>query len=845
MANTSNLTFEDDSNRLPVSLLRWSLIQLLVFFTGASGLVYQVVWQRYLARLLGNDSVSIAIILAVFLGGLSVGYWMCGRWTRRLRNCFRGYAALELAIGLWAGVFPFLFDALQSATVSWSFAPTPVLLGQGVLCAIALIGFPAVCMGGTVPLLTRGLTLDLEGATRIHARIYGINTAGAFLGALLAGFWMIPAMGLPTTLRCAAAVNGIAAVFFALLPKLEVPTSAPNLPDPTGTPPPQRAVLLVVGFLSGAYVMMLENVLVRVVSLSFGSSSYSFSLVVAVFVLCLALGSLWVGGRKAIRHDELFLNQAAVTIAWLGLFVLLDKAPYFAHLVRICFQPNVAGFWVYQVAILGALLLILGLPVAWAGATLPLLFHRLKQAPTTVGSDAGALLAFNAAGCVGGSLGGGLLLYSFLDNGGIFLTAVGLAAVSAVLAAGQLGRARQLASLALLIVTLTFGVFRPGFDPHRFAFGTFRLQSPVAYSFSGPGTFYEEFGRSRRLHHYRDGASGTVAVTETVPTFQPPPGFAPPLPMLSLAPALPADAAGGTATNALPLAIIVNGKSDSEVFIDRETLRLTAHLPALWARKRTQVMIVGLGTGVTAGEIGLYPDVERIDVAELSSGVADALPLFGASTGNIHQDPRFHLQLGDAFRVIGRSSKRWDILISEPSNPWVTGVDQLFSTDYYRLVRDHLTEDGVFVQWVQQYSFNTEAFLMVIASVKSAFPHFTLFHGRQGDLILMAANHPFMKEQRQRAENTLRGNPRVIRSLADLGINSWRDVIRRERPILADVVRQLSTGHRVETLDRPRLHYLAGRTFFNGEEFGRESFSPFQGGPVISEKVFEEPVVDP
>jgi hypothetical protein len=292
-------------------------------------------------------------------------------------------------------------------------------------------------------------------------------------------------------------------------------------------------------------------------------------------------------------------------------------------------------------------------------------------------------------------------------------------------------------------------------------------------------------------------------------------------------------------TNPVPRAIIVNGKSDSDVAIDRETLRLTAHIPALWAPRRARVMIVGLGTGVTAGEMGLYPDVERIDVAELSPGVAGALPLFGAFTGNIHHDPRLHVEVGDAFRVLGRSADRWDIVISEPSNPWVTGVDQLFSTNYYRLVRDHLASDGIFVQWVQQYSFNTEAFALVAASVRTAFPHFTLFQGRKGDLILVAGGQPFGAEQRARAARVLAANPRAAGSMAELGIRTLPELLRRERPLLAEVAGRLS-GYGVETLDRPRLHYLAGRTFFTGEELGNESFSPFRGGTVLSGRLFEE-----
>jgi spermidine synthase len=270
---------------------------VVIFLTGAAGLVYQVTWQRYLSRLLGADSIATAIILATFLGGLSLGYYLCGKFSTRLKHPLQGFAFLEGAIGIWALAFPLLFAAVDGLTRSWSFSAPVVILFQGILCSASLIGFPTACMGGTVPLMTRGISRNLTESTNVHATIYSVNTAGAVLGALLAGFYLIPRFGLPGTVRGTAVVNLGACLFFLFFatrvkfqPAEEVkPVSSGKLLQ--ASPRFPAPVLYAVALASGFYVMMLENVLIRYTNFALGSSSCSFSLIVAVFILSIAVGS--------------------------------------------------------------------------------------------------------------------------------------------------------------------------------------------------------------------------------------------------------------------------------------------------------------------------------------------------------------------------------------------------------------------------------------------------------------------------------------------------------------------------------------------------------------------------
>ena len=823
--------------------LRPALSYAFVFLTGASALVYEVIWQRYLTRLTGNDSLATALILGIFLGGLSGGYALCGWLSQRTNRPARIYALLEAIIGIWGLIFPSLFAAMAFATRTWSFAPPGWLLLEGAVSTIVLIGLPAACMGGTVPLLTRVMADSLAGSTRVHARIYGTNTAGAFLGVMAAGYILVPGFGLPGSLRGMAVINLVAAAFFYFGRFSRPDSHAPGeiiaerelAPAARSTSRPFPAgVLYAIAALNGAAVMVLENVMIRITNLTLGSSSYSFSLLVGVFVLSLAGGSFAVGALRRLPRGLLFGTQTAALALWWLLYVTLDDWPYTAHLVRAAFQSNGIGFWLFQGTTLLILLAVLLLPVGLLGATIPLLFHELKRELRLVGWHSGKIFSANAAGCVIGSVVGGWLLFYPLDNPGVLACALLLVALSAALAAWPLGNFARLGALVLLLGAASLSWRQPDFDKQRFAHGTFGLNQLTPYSYHGPEYFYENFEHGRLVKFYDDSPAGTAAViadnTSPGKPGEPgplPPGF--PFPMSE--PAVP--------TNP-PLVILVNGKSDSNTLLDRQTLKLSAHIPALWAEQRSKALVIGLGTGVTAGELTLYPEFQRIDVAELSSGVVDALPLFASFTHSVQNDPRLHIHLGDAFRVLGRSHEQWDIIISEPSNPWVTGVDLLFSREFYQLTRAHLTDDGMLLQWVQKYAIDPKTFAILMNTVHSEFPNCCLYQGEPGDLLVLASKRPLTVADQERAEKTLAGNPAVRASLAEIGVHSFAELRQRERMGLLLVADQLKSAG-LETLDRPRVNYLAGRARFIGtglEDSARDPSAP--DSVIFSSAVFEQ-----
>jgi hypothetical protein len=309
-----------------------------------------------------------------------------------------------------------------------------------------------------------------------------------------------------------------------------------------------------------------------------------------------------------------------------------------------------------------------------------------------------------------------------------------------------------------------------------------------SYSLAGPGVFFREFLAGHRVRALAEDPIASVAVLE-----------------------LAANSEGGSHA----LSLIVNGKSESSTVEDAETIRLLAHLPALWASARNSALVIGLGTGVTAGELSLYDDVGRIDVAEISPSATRLLPLFGAFTHDVHTDGRLRMLRGDALVTLRRAREPWDLIISEPSNPWVAGADQLFTREFYGSVRSRLAPNGQFVQWFQLYETDFEMLALVLNTLRAEFPTLHAFRGSENDLLLLAARRPFTSADRQRAEATLARLDAVRSSLDEIGVSSIEDILEREVQTLPNLLFQ-GRKYGVNTVDRPRLHYLAGRAMFDG-----------------------------
>jgi len=768
----------------------------LTALTGFSGLVYEVAWQKYLATLLGSHSEATAAVLALFLGGLSLGYALFGRVTRaeleRARAAGRAprllllYGAVEASIGTHALLFPLLFRAVRALSFAIPHRPGGAGFALDVALSALLILPPTVLMGGTIPILTQALARSLADATRIHAFVYACNTAGAFVGALAGGLFLIPWLGLERVVLAMGAVNLAAgSAFGALGLRHRHALAAPDAPAPGA--PPAIGAYAAVAALVGFAAMTLETVLIRLGGLSLGSSAFTFAMVVAVFVLCIALGSFAVSALPRIGPTLLVAAQWALAALLAGLYPLLPDGPYAAHVVRTLFRDTEQAFYPYQIAIFLGALGVLALPVGLSGATLPLLFHQLRREVGDLGAAAGRLYAWNTVGSLAGALLGGYLLFYWLDLDQVYRVALGAVVAAATLLSIRLLALPRLATLALLALPLLAGVASmPAWNRDYLASGTFRSRSPIAgVSYAGAKRFYGDFRQGTRIVYYKDDPNTSVTAFEA-----------------------------RLADGRLDTAIATNAKVDGSIRGDYPTMGLLALLPALFVEHPRNAFVIGYGTGVTVGELGALDSMQSVTVAEISPGVIGAAPYFERWNQGALANPKTHVVISDAYRALLRSDQRYDIIVSEPSNPWVTGVEMLYSREFLSAARDRLAPGGVYAQWIHLYETDSAVVELVLRTYASVFEHVAVWYTIGTDLVLLGFQSPDGALDLDRLAARA-ATPEIAAGLKRAGIDSFPALLAHELLPLG-VVNAAPFHGDIQTLLHPVLSQRAARAFFRG-----------------------------
>jgi spermidine synthase len=766
---------------------------LLAVATGFGGLAQEVAWQRVLATLLGSHSEATAAVLALFLGGLAVGYRAFGALSRRwaLRAAASGrrprlllrYAAIEAAIGLWALAFPALFALAKSASAHLPHEVGALGFAVDVSLSACLIAPPAVLMGATIPLLTQALARDLADATRLHALVYASNTAGAFAGALAAGLWLVPELGLVGVLRLAGVIHLVAAGAYAALEPRAVPAPRAAPPEPA-SPAPRAGALCAIALLCGFAMMSVQAVLIRIGALALGSSQFTFSIVVAVFVLCIAIGSFAVSALPRVPAALLPASLWALTGLLGALYLGMDAAPYWAHRLRILFRDDPAAFVPFHVNAFACLLAVLAVPVALSGATLPLLFHELRQRAGRLGDAAGLLYAWNTAGSLLGALLGGYALLFWLDLHHVFRIALAALALAALLSSrrGAAGRLGRLAPLAAGSAALAALAALPGWSPERLSSGLFRNRQPLPYSSEAPDAFFTRFSRGE-LRFYDDDPVASIAL------IAPRPGS---------------------------LAVVTNGKPDSAVPADRTTTCLAALIPAVLAKRVERAFVVGYATGVTAGELAALEGVREVTVAEISPAIAGAAPLFDFANLDASKNPKLRIVRGDAYRTLERMPGRFDLIVSEPSNPWVAGVEMLYSREFLEAARAKLAPGGVHAQWFHTYESDGASIATILRTYDAVFEHTAVWYKLGLDLLLVGMPDPATALDLGHIARRIR-QPDFAAGLARCGVQGLPALLAHEL-IPMDVLHATPLDAEIHTLLHPRLAVLAGRAFFAGGE---------------------------
>lgn len=699
---------------------RW--LAIFIFLSGACALVYQVVWLREFRLIFGAATPATAAVLALFMGGLGLGSTWLGRRAERGGNLLRLYALLEGGIGLGALVTPWLLQAVRALYLRtggvvtlgpWMATPVQLLLSAVVL------GVPCILMGGTLPVAVKCLGSDDDEQRGGAGLLYGLNALGALTGVVLSTFWLMELWGMRGTLVAAASLNLVlAGVAIGIArrtssepgPRGSIPARAevPAARGPTATGHAPSAFVHVAACLTGFGFFLGELVWYRMSAPLMGSSTYNFGLILALALAGIGLGGLAyraLVAPRAGRVSATFFGMltAAQACAFILPHALGDRmavvALHAGQLRSLGFGGQVAGW-----TVIAALLVFL--PSLLAGVQFPVLVALVGRGRDRVGRQVGTTYAANTVGAIAGCLLGGFLLIPGLSAPGCWRLvtgmSLGLAAVALAIDRRRGQRGLRVLAVSLLVAGTGLLVFPVG------PTASWR-HSPIGYGRieqfpEHPDQLRNYFAEQRRtLLQEFDGRESSVGVVASS-----------------------------------DYAFFVNGKSDGSALGDAATQVMAGLVGAALHPGVRQACVIGLGTGSSAGWLSAVPGVERVDVVELEPGMIDlARTIFAPVNQDVTRRPNVHLIVGDAREALMVRGPSYDLVFSEPSNPYRAGIASLYTREYYEAVRRRLNPGGLFCQWVQGYEVDAPTIRVVYATLASVFPYVETWVTKPGDLLFV------------------------------------------------------------------------------------------------------------
>lgn len=715
----------------------------LFVLSGVAGLIYQSVWSHYLGLVLGHAAYAQALVLAIYMGGMALGAWLASRYSLRWRRLIVAYAVVELLIGALGCVFHPLFvayvDFSQDVVLPRLHSDGVAHLWQWISAALT-IAPQSVLLGMTFPLMSGGyLRITPRNDGQVLGGLYFANSIGASAGALICTFVLLPWIGMPGAVRTAGALNllvGLLALAMAWGPIAAQPGRAPLAAQPETAPGSDRKArwLLLAAALTGGTSFVYEVGWVRLLNQALGTTVHSFELMLSAFILGLALGGWWVRQRSARIEDAIAATGHAQV--WMGIAALLSLPMFTQSFGWVAWMMNAlarndSGYDLFN---LGSAIIAIGvmLPAAFfAGMTLPLITMALLRK----GHGEASIGRVYAANTLGAIVGVFLTLH-------VLIPAIGVALSVTLAAAGDLllgllllryftdvrrwvGYAASAAcGVAALVVSLHYG--RP--DPMAQAAGVFRTGKTTI-----PG----------QVAYLRDGKTATVSVFTEGQRY------------------------GVIATNGKPdagIQLLPGGKSSP----DEITMRMAAALPLALSAHPNDVAVIGWGSGMTTATLLGSPAPKEVTTIEIERAMYDGARLLGSKVAAGYTDPRSRPRFDDARTYFSTGNRQFDVIISEPSNPWVSGVASLFTHEFYALVRRHLRPGGLQIQWLQTYEIDDHLVGMMVAALIDVFPHVDVYLTNNADLMFVASDRPLPALDVARLAS-------IRESLADVGLRGPDD----------------------------------------------------------------------
>jgi spermidine synthase len=750
---------------------------LLFVGSGCAALIYEVVWFQLLQLTIGSSAVSLGVLLGTFMGGMCLGSWLLPRYISAAHHPLKVYAYLELGIGPIGLLVLFGMPALTSVYTAVAGTGIVGILLRGLAAALCLLP-PTLLMGATLPAVARWVRATPEGVSWLGF-FYGGNIAGAVLGSLTAGFYLLRVHDMAVATYAAVALNVLVAVIALGISRL-----TPYEPPAADAAPVMRErgawAIYVTIAISGMTALAAEVIWTRILSLLYGGTVYTFSLILAVFLLGLGIGSS-VGSavsrniarpRLALAWVQMLLAGA---IAWAA-YILTQSLPYWPIDPSMSSSP----WYTFQLDLVRSLWAMLPGAILW-GASFPLALASVANGRQDPARLVGGVYAANTVGAIAGSLLASLLLVVWVGSQRAQQLLIVLCVMSSLLAldaasAGSTeqegGKPRMRLGTTLLIVGAAM-----------LAAWLARNVSPVPAILVAYGRYAASRLGQAEVIDMREGWNASIAVTR-----------------LSNG-VLNYHNAGKVQASSEPQ--------------DMRLQRMLGHMTTLIPNEPKRVLVIGFGAGVTAGAVSIEPRLEQVTIAEIEPLVpVMASQHFGAHNFDVYRNPKTRLILDDARHFLMTTSEKFDAITSDPLDPWVKGAAMLYTREFFEEVKEHLNPGGVVTLFVQLYESNPAAVKSEIATFLEAFPNGVVWGNTQNgagyDLVLMGTVDP-IKIDVDRVEQTLKSPQyaRVAQSLSEIGMYSAVDLFSTYAGKRPDLDPWMSDA--IINRDRNlRLQYLAG-----------------------------------
>jgi spermidine synthase len=781
----------------PNSARRLPWLLLLFFGSGCAALIYEVVWLQVLQLVLGLTTVSLGLLLGAYMGGLCLGSLLWPRFISRRHHPLRVYALLELGIGAIGLALLFLLPWVAQVYTQGLGRGFPGLLLRGVVAALCLLP-PTVLMGATLPAIARWVQMTPAGVSWLGF-FYGGNIAGAVFGCLLAGFYLLRVYDPATATYVAAAINGVVALAALALAAraTQVAPAEESAEAPAASPPNRWAVYTAIG-LSGMAALGAEVVWTRLLSLLLGGTVYTFSIILAVFLAGLGigsgLGSLLAGSRVCPR---LALGGCQVlllgAVGWTA-HMITHSLPYWPVNPALATSP----WHTFQLDLGRCLWAVFPAACLW-GASFPLALAAVASRSRDSGQLVGEVYAANTVGAILGALTFSLLVIPLAGTQWAQRLLVGLSAAAAGAVLAPLlwqrattpgGSAFRRSIATAMTVTVALAILL-GWSVSAVPWGLIaygRFTAIYAERFA-PGIVSEKDVPSGSgapdifCTYVGEGINGSVAVTKW------------------RSGARNFHSAGKVQASTEPR--------------DMRLQRLLGHLPALTHPKPESVLVVACGAGITAGAFVLHPDLKRLVICDIEPLVPKVVaPMFENQNHGVLKDPRTEVVSDDGRHFLRATREQFDIIASDPIDPWVKGCAALNTVEYYQLCKAHLKPGGIVTLWMPLYESSSDTAKSLIGSFFQAFPNGTLWsndsEGEGYDAVLFGQVEPTridldkLQERLNRADHA-----RVKESLAEAGFRSAVALLSTYAGQAPDL-RQWTRDAKINTDRNLRLQYLAG-----------------------------------